>query len=102
MPNMLTNSVAKFLKPAAERTYVDDVITDCALQPVSASEKNWARFTGVAYDFKMCVVLSEAKRIEVTEEWRVQINSVNYSVKDITHRFDNSGYDHSTFNLTKI
>ena len=99
---MLCNSVATFQKPAANRTYVDDVITDCDFSPVSASAKNWARFNGVAYDFKACVVLPEAKRIEITEDWRVKINATEYSIKDITNHYDNAGYDHTTFQLSKI
>jgi len=102
MPNMLTNFICQFLKPATNRTWTDDIITDCSFTPISASQKNWAKFNGILYDYKVCVILSGPKQAEITEDWRIKISGIEYSIKDITHKSDNTGYDHSVFNISKI
>ena len=103
MPNMLTNAVAIFRKPSGTpKTYTDDVSFDCAFLPASAAQKNWAKFAGVLYEFKVCAVLSDAKQAEITEEWRVKIAGVEYSIQEIQHKQHSNGYDHTTMMVAKI
>ena len=47
-------------------------------------------------------VLGDTIKFTTLNPWRIKISGIEYSIKDITHKSDNTGYDHSVFNISKI
>ena len=104
MSNLLINFTATFRKPLSTvpKTYEDDISIGCTKSQITASQKYWAKFSGVFYDYKICVVLPSSKINEITENWRIKIDGIEYEIKEINHKSNNFGYDHTTFSAGKI
>ena len=100
---MLQNTTALFLRPSntLPKTYTSEFLTPCYFVSKSQGSILFGASTAVAYDYELSAIIGQGYRRQINTEWRINIEGIEYIIRDCRQVVTPDGYSHSIYGLVK-